>query len=131
MVGLYKGIIGAEEEEFLGETWSSGGIFRPPHGKVQALMQMGDEAIAAMPRAKLYGMLSYWRNFVPDFSARTHALKKLLGQDAGDWTPAHAEEVRHVLQVLLDGAASLNFDPSSPTIIETHTGPKGLATVCL
>jgi ribonuclease HI len=97
MVGLYKGIIGAEEEEFLGETWSSGGIFRPPHGKVQALMQMGDEAIAAMPRAKLYGMLSYWRSFVPDFSARTHALKKLLSQDAGDWTAVHAEEVRHVL----------------------------------
>ena len=36
-----------------------------------------------------------------------------------------------MLQMLLDGAASLNFDPSSPTIIETHTGPKGLATVCL
>ena len=38
MVGLYKGVIGAEESEFLGEVWSSGGHFRPPRDKVMALM---------------------------------------------------------------------------------------------
>ena len=76
-------------------------------------------------------MLSYWRNFVPDFSSRTCALKKLLSQDAGDWSPIHTQEVRQVLQALLDGAGTLNFDPAALTIVETHTGPKGISTVCL
>lgn len=42
-------------------------------------------------------MLSYWRQFIPDFSAKTSRLRKLLGQDAGDWTPDHVTEVRSAL----------------------------------
>ena len=34
MVGLYKGMIGATETEFMGATWSSGGKFRPLEGRV-------------------------------------------------------------------------------------------------
>lgn len=76
-------------------------------------------------------MLSYWRQFIPDFSAKTSRLRKLLGQDAGDWTPDHATEVRSALQALLDGAPCINFDPARPVLLETHTGPKGVAAVFL
>lgn len=34
MVGLYKGMIGATETEFMGATWSSGGKFRPLEKRV-------------------------------------------------------------------------------------------------
>ena len=51
MVGLYKGVIGAEEAEFMGEQWTSGGYFRPNLGKVTALLREGDEYLASMPRA--------------------------------------------------------------------------------
>ena len=51
MVGLYKGVIGAEEAEFMGEQWTSGGYFCPNLGKVTALLREGDEYLASMPRA--------------------------------------------------------------------------------
>ena len=79
MVGLYKGIVGAEETEFMGELWRTGGYFRPLEGRVIALLEMGEGELAAMPCAQLYGMLSYWRQFIPDFSAKTHRLRQLLG----------------------------------------------------
>jgi hypothetical protein len=97
MVGLYKGVIGARECEFMGETWRTGGFWRPIEGRVEAVLKLGEEAWAAMPRAHLYGMLSYWRAFIPDFSSKTARLRSLLRQDAGDWTPEHTEEVRAVL----------------------------------
>lgn len=81
----------------MGEQWVSGGYFRPNLGRVRALLREGDEQLAAMPRAQLFGMLSYWRQFIPDFSAKTSRLRKLLGQDAGDWTAEHASEVRAAL----------------------------------
>ena len=84
-----------------------------------------------MLRAQLYGMLSYWRQFIPDFSAKTSKVRKLLSQDAGEWTPAHTQEVRKVLQELLEGAPCINFDPQAPVLLETHTGPKGLGAICL
>ena len=115
----------------MGERWFAGGLFRPPSDKVTALLRLGDDRLAAMPRAQLFGMLSYWRQFIPDFSAKTEGLKKLLSQDAGEWTTAHALEVRTVLDELLRGSTSINFDPAAPTILEAHHGPKGLAAVCL
>ena len=51
MVGLYKGVIGAEEAEFMGEQWTSGGYFCLNLGKVTALLREGDEYLASMPRA--------------------------------------------------------------------------------
>ena len=51
MVGLYKGVIGAEEAEFMGEQWTSGGYFCPNLGKVTALLREGDEYLASMSRA--------------------------------------------------------------------------------
>ena len=51
MVGLYKGMIGATETEFMGATWSSGGKFRPLEGRVQELLKQGESAFTIMPRA--------------------------------------------------------------------------------
>jgi len=75
MIGLYKGIIAAEEVEFMGEVWSAGGYFRPPAERVTALLDLDEAALSAMHRASLYGMLSFWRMFIPDFAARTTKLR--------------------------------------------------------
>jgi hypothetical protein len=34
MVGLYKGVVGAEEVEFMGDMWAAGGYWRPCVDKV-------------------------------------------------------------------------------------------------
>ena len=43
----------------MGERWFAGGLFRPPSDKVTALLRLGDDRLAAMPRAQLFGMVSY------------------------------------------------------------------------
>lgn len=125
MVGLYKGVVGAEETEFMGEEWSLGGYFCPIPGRIRALLKLGDQDLSTMPRAKLSGMLSYWRQFIPDFSAKTRHLWQLLGQDAGDWMPAHTEEVRAALQKLLQGAPCINFDPQHLSSWRCTPGQRG------
>ena len=131
MVGLYKGMIGATETEFMGSMWASGGKFRPLEERVSELLERGEAAYAAMPRAQLYGMLSFWRQYIPDFSSKTRRLRGLLGQDAGDWTADHTAEVEAALKELLAGVPCINFDPQQPVLMEVHTGPKGLGAVCL
>ena len=131
MIGLYKGIIAAEEVEFMGDWWSSGGFFRPMVDKVTALLELSEEALSSMHRPQLYGMLSYWRLYLPDFASRTARLRGLLGSDARSWTPAHTEEVRSALRVIAEGAPAINFNPTAPAILEVHAGPQALSGVLL
>jgi hypothetical protein len=92
---------------------------------------MGEDQLAGMPRAQLYGMLGYWREYLPDFAARTVRLRKLLARDAAPWTPAHTEEFRAAVEALLATAPILNLDPTEEVVLEAHAGPKGLAGVFL
>ena len=131
MVGPKKCVLGTREAEYMGEKWTSGGYFRPPRDKLAALLELSSEQLADWPRAKLYGLLSYWRSYVPDFAARTAKLRELLSQDASPWGPEHADAVRKVVAAILTEVPTLNFDPTSPAILETHVGPKGLAAVYL
>lgn len=131
MVGLYKGIIAAEEVEFMGEVWKAGGYFRPPAGRVTALLDLDEAALSGMHRASLYGMLSYWRMFIPDFAARTTKLRSLLGSDARDWTAEHTEEVRSALRSIAASTPTINFDPASPVQLEVRVGPHGMGGVML
>src|SRR5512138_3840463 len=131
MVGLPKCKFGMTECRHLGDWWTSGGYFRPPEGKLAALVELSEDSMASMSRSKLYGMLGYWRQYVPDFSARTARLTRLLRKDAAPWGPAHTEEVRAVVKALVEAAPVINFDPASPVILEPHSGPKGIAAVFL
>lgn len=131
MVGLPKCQFGVQEARHLGHWWTSGGYFRPPAGKLAALMELSEEQLTRLPRAKIYGMLGFWRDYVPDFAARTSRLRALLSRDAAPWTAAHTEELRRTVQALVEGAPMINFNPAEPVVLESHTGPKGLAAVFL
>ena len=131
MVSPAKCKFAVKTTRHLGDKWTSGGYWRPPDGKISALLELDEQSLASMPRAQLFGMLGYWRDYVPDFAARTQRLRHLLRGDAAPWTPAHTEEFRATVQALVDSAPMINFDPQEPVVLETHTGPKGLAAVYL
>jgi hypothetical protein len=131
MVGPAKCKLGATEAEYMGEQWTSGGYFRPPTGKLAALLELTSEQLAEWPRAKLYGLLSYWRNYVPDFAAKTAKLRALLSQDAAPWGNEQADVVRHVVRDILADEPTLNYNPTQQVVLETHVGPLGLAAVYL
>ena len=76
-------------------------------------------------------MLGYWRDYVPDFTARTEKLRRLLAKDAAPWTAAPTEEFKAVVAALVASAPMINFDPTLPVVMEPHSGPKGVATVYL
>lgn len=76
-------------------------------------------------------MLGYWREYLPDFAARTSRLRKLLARDAAPWTPEHTAEFRDAVAALVAAAPILNVDPEQVVVLETHVGPKGLAGVFL
>jgi hypothetical protein len=131
MVGPAKFVLGADKAEHMGEPWTSGGYFRPPREKLAALLELEPEQVAEWPRAKLYGLLNYWRGYVPDFASRTSRLRALLSADAAPWSREHQEELRAVVEAMLVDVPTLNYLPGAPIIVETHVGPKGLATVFL
>jgi len=84
-----------------------------------------------MGRSKVYGMIGYWREYVPDFAARTRKLKALLSSDATPWTKEHTAEFKAVVQAMVDGLPLLNFAPGEPAVMETNVGPRGVAAVYL
>ena len=94
MVSPAKCKFAVKTTRHLGDKWTLGGYWRPPDGKISAVLELDEQSLASMPRAQLFGMLGYWRDYVPDFAARTQRLRHLLRGDAAPWTPAHTEEFR-------------------------------------
>ena len=50
-------------------------------------MELPYEDMAELPRASVYGLLSYFRPYVADFAVRTEPLRKLLAAAHAEWTP--------------------------------------------
>ena len=54
-----------------------------------------------MNRASLYGLLNFFREYVPTFAELTEPLRELLGQDVKPWTVEAEEAVRTVARCIL------------------------------
>lgn len=93
MVSLKKSIIGTEEGKVLGHRWHSGGYFTAETKGLKALLTLPHEELAELPRASVYGLLSYFRPYIPDFTVRTEPLRKLLAASSSEWTEAHTRLV--------------------------------------
>jgi Reverse transcriptase (RNA-dependent DNA polymerase) len=86
MVSLKKSVIGATEGKILGHRWRSGGYFTPEGSGLKALLELDHKNIASIPRQSIYGLLSFFRPYVPDFATRTEPLRKLLSGSHKAWT---------------------------------------------
>lgn len=78
----------------LGHLWTSGGFWAPNTGKLEAIQDLSSHDMAKMNRASLYGLLNFYREYVPTFAEMTEPLRQLLGQDARPWTEAAERAVR-------------------------------------
>ena len=47
--------------------------------KIEALRDMPNEELRKMNRASLYGLLNFFREYVPTFAEMTEPLRELLG----------------------------------------------------
>ncbi len=86
MINLKKSHLCQETLKILGHRWHSGGLWYPEPAKLQALKGSSEEEIRGMSRSHLYGLLNFYREYVPTFAEMTEPLRKLLSQDSKPWT---------------------------------------------
>ena len=70
----------------LGHRWHSGGLFTAEDKKLKALLELPHDQMADIPVHSIYGLLNFFRCYVPDFAIRTEPLRKLLAHSHAGWT---------------------------------------------
>ena len=86
MINLTKSQLVESSAKVLGHQWTSGGFWAPVTTKIEALQEASSAQLGKMNRSSLYGLLNFFREYVPTFAEMTEPLRQLLGQDAKPWT---------------------------------------------
>ena len=86
MINLKKSHLVEDSAKVLGHFWSTGGFWAPNVEKLHALVAKTDEELGKMSRPSLYGLLNFYREYVPAFAKLVEPLRRLLRQDARLWT---------------------------------------------
>ena len=81
MLNLHKSQLVQATAQVLGHLWTSGGFRAPNITKLAALIEKTDGELARFNRASLYGLLNFYREYVPAFTNLVEPLRQLLGQD--------------------------------------------------
>ena len=55
---------------------------------------MTDGELSRTNRASLFGLLNFFREYVPTFAEKVEPLRELLGQDSKPWTPQATDAIR-------------------------------------
>ena len=131
MINLTKSQLVESTAKVLGHKWTSGGFWEPVTTKIEALQQLSGDQLGRMSRSSLYGLLNFFREYVPTFAELTEPLRQLLGQDAKPWTPEAEAAVREVLQRITSTPRWLNSDPAEELRMEARVRPTGIAVVLL
>lgn len=79
MINLSKSHLVESAAKVLGHQWSSGGFWAPTTTKLEALLSASSRELERMNRSSLYGLLNFFREYVPTFAERTEPLRALLG----------------------------------------------------
>ena len=78
MLNLCKSHFGVTETKILGHLWKSGGYFEPEKEKLKQLSNMSDQELAHYGHPQLYGLLNWYRTYLPDFTTASEPLRQLL-----------------------------------------------------
>ena len=65
MLNLKKCHLIEQSAKILGHNWSSGGYWTPSTAKLEMLRQKPHDELAKANRASLYGLLNFYRDYVP------------------------------------------------------------------
>ncbi len=101
MINMKKSQLVESAAKVLGHQWTQGGYWMPCTEKIEALCTAADKELEKMNRASLYGLLNFFREYVPTFAELTEPLRELLGQDAKPWTDAATDAVRSVAKKIV------------------------------
>ena len=68
MINLKKSHLVEDSAKVLGHYWSTGGFWAPNVEKLQALVAKTDKELGRMSHLSLYGLLNFYREYVPAFA---------------------------------------------------------------
>ena len=113
MLNLHKSQLVQAAAQVLRHLWTLGGFWAPNITKLTALMEKTDGELAQFNWASLYGLLNFYREYVPAFAELVEPLRQLLGQDAHPWMPEAGECIREVAQHVINGTTLAECRPHS------------------
>ena len=90
-----------------------------------------DSELAWFNWASLYGLINFYREYVPGFTKLVEPLCQLLGQDTRLWMVEARECVHEVVCHVVTVLCWLNTDLSAKLHMETRVSSHGIATLLL
>ena len=84
-----------------------------------------------MSRPSLYGLLNFYREYVPAFAELVEPLRRLLRQDARPWTKQAADSVCKVARRVLESPKWLNAALDEELCMEARVSMTGIAVILL
>ena len=63
----------------IGHQWFVGGLWAPCTTKLESLQVASSDLLGRMNRSSLYGLLNFFREYVPRFAEITEPIRELLG----------------------------------------------------
>ena len=82
MINLKKSYLVEDSAKVLGHCWSMGGFWAPNIEKLHALVAKSDKELHRMLHPSLFGLLNFYREYIPAFVKLVEPLRRLLWQDA-------------------------------------------------
>ena len=82
ILDLHKIQLAQAAAQALGHLWTSDSFWAPNITKLITLIEKSDGELVQLSRASLYGLLNFYREYVPAFIEFVKILHQLLGQDA-------------------------------------------------
>ena len=84
-----------------------------------------------MSRPSLYGLLNFFREYVPAFAELVEPLRRLLRQDARPWTKQAVDSVCEVARRVLESPKWLNATLDKELRMEARVSMTGIAVILL
>ena len=133
-VSLSKCIFMSRKVTFLGHAVSDAGV-SPDTSKVKALLDWPSfkvgESVDTSKLWKFYGLVNWFRKFIPHFSSVAAPLSSLLSKKDGVWTDEHEHAFQSLKHILIQDVTLSCFDPSLETCLWVDASEMGVGGVLL